>query len=273
MTVTTGGTTFSQACRAIEEVLPQLTQILRHNRGVTARAVGSWTLPEVACHFSHVLEKDTDAVARRPIPYVELLPAAVGVWTNEMLAADPERDLGVLAERIEALGSAFLRLEGTEPAELVTWVGGTQIPASAVACHLLEELLVHGYDVAQAANAPWQIEPAHAALAITGAALPIIAASPPSWIRRGRDPREQARVEVRLRGHERFVLDLGETLTVEIPPANKRADVYLSADPGSLLLVMLGRITAGRTVLTGKALAWGRRPLALFTLLRNITPP
>ena len=52
--------TFAEACGAIEDVLPQFTDMLRSNRGVTATAVGSWTLPEVACHVSHVIEKDTE---------------------------------------------------------------------------------------------------------------------------------------------------------------------------------------------------------------------
>lgn len=267
------GTTFADAYAAIEEVLPRFTELLRHNRGVTATAVGSWTLPEVACHVSHVIEKDTDALTGRPLAYVELSPAAVGVLTKSMLDDDPERDLIVLADRIDTLGTTFLELQTNPPNDAVTWIGGTQLPPHAVACHLLLELLVHGYDAAKAARTRWRIAPAHAALALVGAAVPIMSASPQSWVKPTYDPEARARIEIRLRGHERFVLELDNGLHVEMPPAGSRADAYLSADPAGLLLVMLGRRSQWSALVRGKVVAWGRRPQALFTLLENTSPP
>jgi hypothetical protein len=273
MTVMTDGTTFARACRAIEEVVSRLTDMLRRNRGVTATAVGTWTLPEVAAHISHVIVKDTDALIGGPLPDSELSPAAVRVLTAEMLNDDPERDPNILADRIDALGAAFVALSASPPTEPVTWLGGIQLPPSAVACHLLEELLMHGFDIASAARAPWPIAPAHAALAITGAALPIIAASPQSWVRPGSDSRVRARVEFRLRGFDRFVLALDNGPRVEFPPANSRADAYVSAAPADLLLVMLGRQSHWRALRRGKVMVWGRRPQSLLALLRNISPP
>ena len=265
--------TFAEACAAIEDVLPRFTELLRGNPGVTATAVGSWTLPEVACHVSHAIEADIDVLTGRPLPDVELSPAAVAVWTNSMLADDPERDLTLLADRIDALGATFLGLQADPPTEAVTWIDGTQLPPHAVACHLLEELLVHGYDAARAARARWRIAPAHAALAIVGGGLQIMSASPESWVKPSYDPRVRARVEFRLRGHERFVLALDNGLHVELPPAPSPADTYLSGDPGALLLVFFGRQSKLHAVLRGKVVAWGRRPQALFTLLGNTSSP
>lgn len=159
----------AEACAAIEDVLPRFTGLLRHNPGVTAMAVGNWTLPEVACHLSHAVETDIDVLTGGPVPDVELLPAAVTAWNDSMLDDDPERDLTVLADRIDALGARFLGLQADPPSDAVTWIGGTQLPPNAVAYHLLGKLLVHSYDVAEAARAPWRIAPAHAALAIVGA--------------------------------------------------------------------------------------------------------
>jgi hypothetical protein len=267
------GPMFAEACAAIKEVAPRLTDLLRANTGVTATAVGSWTLPEVACHVSHVIEKDTDALAGRPLPEVELSPPAVSVWTNKMLEDDPERDLMRLADRIEALCATFLRLQEDPPNDVVTWVGGTKLPPHAVACHLLEELLVHGYDAAKPARTRWSIAPAHAALAIVGAAVPIMSTSPASWVRPSYDPRVRARLEIRLRGHERFTLELDEGLHVEFPSRPSRADAYLSVDPAGLLLVMMGRQSKLRALLRGQVIAWGRRPQAMFRVLANTSPP
>jgi hypothetical protein len=269
----TDGATFERACRAIEEVVPRFAELVRRNPGMTAKAVGSWTLPEVACHVSHVIKKDTDALTRRELPFVELSPQSVAVWTKAMLADDPERDVTVLADRINALGSVFLELRAEPPTEPVTWVGGTQLTPSAVACHLLEELLVHGYDVAKAARARWHIEAAHAALAIVGAVLPIIAASPESWLSRSYDPRVPARVEFRLRGFQRYAMVLDDGLHVEIPPTTSSADAHVSADPAQLLLVMLGRQSPWRALRSGKVIAWGRRPQALLRLLHSTSSP
>jgi hypothetical protein len=267
------GTTFAAACRAVADVLPRFTDLLRRNPAVSRTAVGRWTLPEAACHVSHVIEKDTDALLRNPLPHVELSPAAVSIWTESMLDEDPERDVNALADRIDALGSAFLDIGTSPPTEPVSWVGGTHLAPSAVACHLLEELLVHGFDVARAAREPWRIEPSYAALAITGAVVPIISASPQSWVRPNYDPRVRARIEIRLRRHGRFAMVLDDALSVEMPPASASADAYVSAAPEELLLVMLGRRSHWRALLGGGVMVWGRRPQALLALLGNTSPP
>ena len=263
--------TFERACAAVRDVLPRLTDILRTRPDPAAVAVGSWTLGDVAAHLSHVMDKDTAAVAQEPLPGIPLRPDAVAELTEEMLAADAERDPGALAGRLDQRAKAFVEL--APPDRPVAWIGGIEIPASAVACHLLLETLVHGYDVATAAGMPWLIDPAHAALAITGGVVPIIRASPQSWISSRRDPSARARVQIRLRGHTRFVLDLGDTLSIEMPPGDRHCGTYVSADPGALLLIMLGRVSPIRALLHGKVLAWGRRPAAVFTLLDNLTPP
>ncbi len=193
--------TFVAACRAVADVLPRFSDMVRQSQPSARKAVGTWTLADVACHVSHVIEKDTDAIVGKPLPDVALSPAAVGVMTNAMLADDRERDVVALADRIDGLGASFLELERDPPTEDVPWIGGTPLPPSAVACHLLEELLVHGFDVARAAGSRWFINPAHAALAIAGGAVPIIGASPQSWVRPSYDPDVRARVEIRLRGH------------------------------------------------------------------------
>jgi hypothetical protein len=259
---------------AVEEVLPRFTDLLRHNRAVTRRAVGSWGVAEVACHVSHVLAADTDAIAGRPLPAVERLSTAdVAAATASMLDADPERDVRVLADRIDVLGSTFLDVSANPPAEPVGWIGGVQLPASAVICHLLEELLVHGFDVSRAARARWTIEPAHAALAIAGAAVPIIASSPQTWAKQSRAAKLRARVEIRARRHNRFVLVFDDGLSIEAPPSQSSADAYFSAKPDQLLLFLLGRKGPWRMALTGNAIVWGRRPHVLLKARKAISPP
>src|SRR3954467_4085519 len=132
---------FAQACAAISDVAPRVAELIRTNRGVTRSAIGNWGLADLAAHLSHVMKVDTDAVTQGPLPNVTppLTAARVSALTTTLMAADPERDARVLADRIAALGTAFAELDPS--AETVPWLAGMQLPPSAVACHLLEELL------------------------------------------------------------------------------------------------------------------------------------
>jgi hypothetical protein len=202
-----------------------------------------------------------------------LTPAAVAVLTDAMLAADPERNLGVLADRVETLLADFLAVSNAPVSEQVTWLGDIRLPASAVACHLLEELLVHGFDLATPTNGAWTIAPAHAALAIAGAAVPILAAaSPTAFVHPKRARGFRARFDVRLRGHQRFTFVFDDGLTIG-DNTSEPVDAHLSANPVSMLLLMLGRISPTRAILGGKITAWGRRPWRLRRMLNVMTHP
>jgi hypothetical protein len=263
---------FAGACAAIADVAPRLTALIRENRGVTRPAIGNWGLADLAAHISHVMKVDTDAVTGGPLPNVTppLTADRVAALTTAMMAADPERDARVLADRIAGLGAAFAELDPS--AEPVTWLAGMHLPPSAVACHLLEELLVHGFDIASAARVPWPIDPAHAALVIAGAVVPILSADPMTFL----DPDEargfRARVDVRLRGFERYGFLFDDGLTIE-PGPTTAADVHLSIQPDQMLLVTLGRVAAWRPFAAGKAFVWGRRPDHLLKMMRVVVGP
>lgn len=69
----------------------------------------------------------------------------------------------------------------------------------------------------------------------------------------------RAAYEISIRGGERFsvVVD-GDGATVG--PAAIRVDCHISAGPVALLLVAYGRRSQWGPILTGKTVAWGRRP-------------
>jgi hypothetical protein len=257
---------------AIAAITPSFVRLVRESAH-DGPVVGHWETGDVACHVSHVIRADTEVLAGRPPPTTELTPAAVAVLTDAMLADDPERDVGVLADRIEALLADFLAVSSAPAGEQVTWLGGVQLPASAVACHLLEELLVHGFDIASATNGEWTIAPPHAALAIAGAAVPIVtAAGPTAFVNPKSAQGFRARVDVRLRGYQRFTFVFDDGMTIE-GDTSEPVDAHVSADPVSMLLLMLNRVSAMRAILTGKVTAWGRRPWRLRRMLTVMTPP
>jgi hypothetical protein len=272
MPVATRPSHLADARTAIAAITPSLVRLVRESAH-DGPAVGHWKTSDVACHVCQVIEADTDALAGRPLPIAELTPASVAGLTDAYLAADPERDFGVLADRIETLLAEFLAVSATPVSEEVTWLGGIRIPASAVACHLLEELLVHGFDLASGNNRTWTIAPAHAALAIEGAAIPIVnAAGPTAFVnpKRARDFR--ARFDARLRGHQRFTLVFDDGFTIREDTSGP-VDAHVSADPVAMLLLLLGRIGPMRPMLGGKLAVWGRRPWRLRRMLTAMAPP
>jgi len=257
----------------LREVVPEFARLVRSIPDPDAASVGTWRVAEVAAHVSHVAGADMDALAGREMPSGPVSTANVAELTAAFLADDSERDPAALADRMEDLGREFDDVAAGCRADTVGWLGGAQLPPSAVACHLLEECLVHGHDIASGSGQRWPIERRHAVLAIEGAALPILAALPTSFVNAERAGDFRARIDIRLRGGGRnqLVIDRG-SLRVDAADGHP-ADVHLSADPAALLLVLLGRQRVWKPLLAGKAVAWGRRPQKLLQLLKVLSPP
>jgi SCP-2 sterol transfer family protein len=269
-----GAACLGEARTALREVMPGLARLVRTIPDPNVASVGTWRVGEVAAHVTHVIAGDTDAVAERPLPSVTVTTADIAELTAQFLADDRERDPAVLADRIEALAQEFDDVAARCEATTVQWLGSAVLPPSAVACHLLEECLVHGHDIASAIGRPWPIERRHAVLAIEGGALPIIDALPPTaFVNQKRVGSFRARIEVRLRGGGRtHLVFAGGGQTIQ-PSGEGDVDVHLSADPAALLLLLMGRQAPWRALVAGKVAVWGRRPWKLVRMLEVMSGP
>jgi len=262
------------ARQALAEAARSVAELLRSVRNPQAPALGEWNLAELAVHLSHAFEI-VPALARRDrepaIGGVSELSSATLGWVRD----DPERDLRVLAGRIETRATAFLEAtESASPDDLCPWlVAGSTRPLRVLTCHLLNEAVIHGYDIAQADGRPWKIDRATAALIFEGFLLPVFqAVDPRDFVVQEKAAGLQICYDIRLRGAGRlfFVFDDG-ALTVE-PPSSRRVDCHLSADPAAFLLVAWGRISQWQAIPKGQIMAWGRRPwmgLRMRSLFRN----
>ncbi|MEV0405404.1 maleylpyruvate isomerase N-terminal domain-containing protein [Actinoallomurus sp. NPDC050550] len=264
----------AQARAALRDVVPSLVALVRSVPDAGSTAVGTWTVGDVAAHLSHVFRTDTDAVAGRPVPQAIVTTAGMAEVNAKMLTEDDERDPAVLADRIGALADEFDGVASRSRAATVDWLQGVRLPPSAVACHLLEECLVHGHDIARVAGRPWPIQRQHALLAIEGGALPLIAALPPAaFLNLEKAGSYRARFEVRLRGGGRTLLVFdGGSLTLDAAGA-RDVDAHVSADPAALMLMFIGRQGQWKPLLEGKLAAWGRRPWKLARMFTVISPP
>lgn len=264
----------AEARGALREVVPRVVDLVRGIPDPNAASIGTWRVSDVAAHLSHVFRTDADAIAGRPIPPVTVTTAGMAELTEAWLAEDAARDPRVLADRIEELAETFDVVASRCTSTDVAWLQGARLSPSAVACHLLEECLVHGHDIARALGRPWPIRRRHARLAVEGGALPIIAALPPTaFVHQERGRSFRARFDMRLRGGGRTQLVFEDGSLLLDSEAGADVDAHLSAEPADLMLVFLGRQAIWKPLATGKLAAWGRRPWKLARMIDVISPP
>jgi uncharacterized protein (TIGR03083 family) len=264
----------AQARAALRDVVPGLVALVRSVPEANAASVGTWTVGEVAAHLSHSFRADTDALAGKPVPEAIVTKAGIAEATAKLLAEDGERDPAVLSERIATLAGEFDDVASRSQSATVEWLQGARLPPSAVACHLLNECLVHGHDIAKATGRPWPIQPRHALLAVEAFLIPLLAALPPTaFVNQEKAGSFRARIELRLRGGRRTLMVLdGGSLTLDAGGA-RDVDAHISADPAAFVLVFIGRQGIWKPLLEGKLAAWGTRPWKLIRMLTVMSPP
>jgi hypothetical protein len=145
-------------------------------------------------------------------------------------------------------------------------------PLSSTTYHLLNETLIHGYDIARAAGRKWPIKSSHAAMALGRFVFRVFQAAPPQMFTTSKAAGVRATYDVRLRSGDSFffIFDDGG-LSIE-EPSFRPVDCHISADPVAMLLVAFARQSQWSAIAMGKLIAWGRKPwlgIQLRGLLRN----
>jgi hypothetical protein len=260
------------AREALASVVPRLAELIRSIRNPAAHAVGEWSAADVAVHLSHAWQV-LPALAGRERDSLIGDVGELADLTTSLVQGEAERDLEAIAARVEASAAAFLATpigdEGTRP-----WlVQGTALPAAAFTCHLLNESLIHGYDIAHAEGRRWRIEPEHAAMAMLGFVfLAMSSLDPRSLVDQRNAAGVRACFDIRVRRHGSVYLVLDDGAATIEAPSDRRVDCHISADPATFFLLIWSRTTQLPGALTGRLTVWGRRPWLgprLPKLLRN----
>lgn len=271
------GVNWGDAQEALRAEVVRATTLLRSIDDVTPHAVGDWNLGDVAMHLSQAWVV-VPGLARNDLSRAyEVIPAQEGVAVDSLIRdfwdlggvtvdgvqADPERNPGVLADRIEERAAEFFRqCEGRSATEQCPWlVKGTVVDLATLTCHLLNETMTHGGDVARAAGKPWPMDRAHATYVIEGFLLPVIMKLGPwAMVDQKKAAGVRATYDVRLRGggSAYFVFDDG-ALQIE-QPSKRRVHCHILADPAVLLMVIWGRQNQWTAIAKGQLLAWGWKP-------------
>ena len=280
---------WQQGQDALRDEVQRVTTLLRSIQDPGAPAVGDWNLGEVAMHLSQVWIGLPSLHNQDLSPVQAVLPSTATVaggafmrnlWelADLMVLAvhnDPERDLRVLADRIETRAQAYFNeCVEADPDEPRAWmVEGMTVCQSALTYHLLNETVIHGYDIARAAGRPWRINPDHAAMALGRFVVPLIrSAGPQVFVNEAKAAGIRATYDLRIRGSDSFFFIFNDGSLIIEDPSSRKVDCHISADPGAFLLVSFARQSQWTAIAKGKLVAWGRKPWLgpqLKALVRN----
>jgi hypothetical protein len=253
-----------EALSAVASMAGRISSLIRSIPDPEAPALGVWTKGQLAAHITHVYEVDLDLLNEVPPPLDDL--ADLGELTQQKVRDEAVSDPPALADRVERAAAAFLSVArgvtGTEPR---LWVGGIKVTATALACHMLSESMIHGFDLA---GGRWKIEQRDARLAFEGFICPMYRSlgRPSFAVHPVKGAGVRATYDLRVRGGGRwfFVFDNGGLMIEE--PSDRPVDCHLWADPRAIMLLAWHRTGLAGPVLKFRVFPWGRKPWLAFRL-------
>jgi hypothetical protein len=224
----------------------------------------SWTAGELGAHLVTSLGELTKAVGGRPCAYDGAVTSdTVATVDQDLVSAYPERNLGVLAEQLTEQQAAYAQVVEARPGTDLVPAVDPQGSVNSITSIFVLDYHNHGSQVA-ALGPPWALD----VVDVRGA----VAALVPAIMNHDVAKTFKGRFALRLRGADPLDLsfDRGRYSVGEPLP---RVDCHLVADPVAFLRLTAGEfITQRHAVLTGKLLAYGRKPWLALGLLRVLPP-
>jgi uncharacterized protein (TIGR03083 family) len=229
-----------------------------------------WTVRDLAVHIVLAAEVFREFAAGRTEPFVDLSDIAGGSLARtgaQRLVEEPEHDLRALATRLRAAADELQWFTAERQGdERVVW-NGIEIDLRSMIGISLGEYLMHGYDLARLLKRRWPVDRSDARVILAAALslLPLLA-----------DPRTTASAhacfDLRVRGGTQITLRV-EAGHVSTGVPGVPVDCHVSADPVALLFVAYGRRSQWGPILTGRLLAWGRKPWLGLRLTSYLVAP
>jgi hypothetical protein len=269
---------------SLEETAQKMAHMVEHADRPGARATKRWTVMETAVHTATVAAIDAatvDLSSASPAiaGLIDLLGnanvEAVGPLNALTLRYFTDREPAAVADLLRSQVAQLLRVTADhDPSSTIDWIGGSRLTPPGVLSHLLNELLIHGWDIAHALGVPWSMSASESAaffdhflvgLATTGHGHLLDTDRPPA-------PGPIAvRFRSRTSGAVTLVLRDGR-LTVGEP--TDAVDVRISYDPVTFNLMLFGRVSKAKAILSGNVLiVGGRRPWLLPKFLQTVRVP
>ncbi|GAA0998756.1 maleylpyruvate isomerase family mycothiol-dependent enzyme [Acrocarpospora macrocephala] len=246
-----------------------------------AMATAEWTVADSVAHvrsiaslYTSILQPDKVA---HPFPDVEHQIMTTTVDTvaeinDVVLRQFTERDLRVLHDLLAGdIDDILHATENADPTAPVPWLGDSRVPIAGVLAHLVNELLIHGWDIARAAKTRWELPPQDAALFFELFLVGMLRNHAGGLLG---PPVPGRRIAVEFHSaHTTPVTLVLQDRRVTLEETGQGADVRLSFDPPTLNLMLFGRMSKARAALTGKITARGPRLWRLPEFLRIVHLP
>ncbi|WP_367128507.1 maleylpyruvate isomerase N-terminal domain-containing protein [Saccharothrix sp. HUAS TT1] len=268
---------------ALAAAAERFARMLLDCRTPQRRALGDWTVADTAAHVAIVGRLNAGLIAEDLSPLDD--PELDRGWQESSfggfarlntlsLEHFPERALDVVSNTLlEEVDLLLNRARDVDPRELRPWLGGARLPAASLVAHQLNEVLIHGLDIARALGAPWRISAHEAALTFDLFLMPMLGGDTGRLLA-GASP-TPGRVAIEFRSkHTTPVTLTSDNGRIEVRPAGRaKVDAQVRFHPTAMMLTVFRRTRLARSVATGKVLAFGRRPWAAVTYLRGMRSP
>lgn len=242
-----------------------------------------WTVADTLAHLVSLAWHYVRLVdpSREPLPVPGLAERIPLVTVDTVADANDvllhhltERDPGLLLDRLRGDIDRLLSCcAGRDPDEVVPWLGDARVPLAGLLAHLVNELLVHGHDIARATGQPWSLPPRDAVLFLRLFLVGVVRHGYGRLLD-GVAPPRRPRIVVRF--SSAYAAPVTLTLhhgRIRFAEPDERPDVRIRFDPATLNLMMFGRVSRARALLTGRIRVGGPRPWLLPPFLRVFRTP
>jgi hypothetical protein len=244
-------------------------------------ATRHWTVADTLAHLSTIAAMDVSLVSTgvpAPAGITELRTATtvdtVSTMNAVVMSHFTERDPAILLDAVERDVALLLAaVEAAGAPRVVPWLGGALVPTDGLLAHLLNEVDLHGWDIARTVGRPWHTDAAGAALFFDLFLLGVTRCGYGNLLDRDGAP-HRGRISVTFRSGygEPATLAL-EDGVVRVVPLERHPDVRLSYDPVMMNRMLFGRVSQVRAVLSGKVRLSGRRPWLLPAFRQTMRLP
>lgn len=248
-----------------------------------SKATATWSVADVTAHVTTVSFLNTLLLRAAPVPFdmpglTETIAATtietVHGLNDKVMSHFTERHAGRLLEILrDHIGLMLSASENRDPTETFSWLGGARVPLAGMFAHMVNELLIHGDDISRATGARWAMPAQDAALFFDLFLLGLASNNTGHLLDGSKRPlRRRIAVEFRS-GYTTPVTIVVRNGTVTAEPPGPGADAVVRFDPATLNMMLFGRISKPRAVLTRKVVISGRRPWLMPAFLRTVRLP
>jgi uncharacterized protein (TIGR03083 family) len=247
----------SAARSALAEMSQKVTGLIRAVPDASVPVPSSdWTVRDTAVHLVHGARLYAELATGAPSPVPDWSKDTFARHAAEFIADIPETDPAKLAAMVSDAYDAFLdATAGRHGEQDVRYHGGLPYHLAGLACTLLGEPIVHGYDMATALYRPWRIDPGYAQLVLYGYG-PLYA----QVVNPATTAGLSASFGIEVRGGGSLTASFVDGRFQVAEGISGPVDCELSADPVAFLLVGAGRISRFEAVALGLLSVGGANP-------------